>query len=129
MFGHFAHARRLFFETAAFGQSAATQSSITSSNVAKRSRRGPGASSGARNASNPLKSHSAAARSTFRRDPSGNRTHALYRGLPSFHRSDGRCATVDPSPRRSQQCEGYVQSGYVRGCCVHSRIGRCRLLT
>jgi hypothetical protein len=101
VFGDFTLARRLFFDTAAFGQSAATQPSITSSNVAKRSRRGPGDASSARSASSSLRSRSASAlstRSTLRRDPSGNRTHAIHRCLPSFHRTDGRCATVETFP-------------------------------
>ena len=84
-FGDFARARRLCFDTAAFGQSAATQSSFTSSNIAKRSRRGPGAASSAHCASSSAKPRSASARSirsTLRRDPSGNRTHAIHRCLP-----------------------------------------------
>jgi len=101
VFGDFAFARRLFLDTAAFGQPAATQASITSANVAKRSRRGPDDPACARSASNSAKSRPASAlstRSTFWRDPSGNRTHAIHRCLPSFHRTSGRLATLVSSP-------------------------------
>jgi hypothetical protein len=50
VFSDFVRARRLFLDTAALGHPAVNQSSITSLNVAKRSRRGSGDASSARNA-------------------------------------------------------------------------------
>jgi len=94
----FARARRLLRLTAAFGQPA-TQASSTSPNVAKRSRlAGAVAPPCARNASSSWRSRSASTRSVrsnFRRDPSGNRTHAVHRCFDSFHRTDGLLATFN----------------------------------
>lgn len=122
VFSDLVRARRLFLDTAALGQPAANQSSMTSLNVAKRSRRGPGDSTSARNASISLRSRSASAfstRSIFRRDPSGNRTPCHPPLLAFVHRTDGRCATVKPSLdvaniARCQHRDGYIQPGYVR---------------
>ncbi len=100
VFGDFVRAWRDVLVGATFGQPSANHASITSLNVALRIRRGPGSSDCARRASSSSRSRWASAfstRSTLRREPSRNRTHAIHRPAASFQRTVGRCATARTS--------------------------------
>ena len=97
--GDFTRAWRDFEVGETFGHPASNHASITSANETRRSRRGKGSSDCARRATNSSRSRCAAAfstRSTFRRDPSGNRTQAIHRPALSFHRTVGRDAITNP---------------------------------
>lgn len=111
VFGDLARAWRDFLLGATFGQPSANHASITSLKVSLREWRGPGSCPCARSASSSSRSRCASAfstRSTLRRVPSANRTHAIHRPAFSFQRTVGRCAT-SPSLLRSQLLKGYVQ--------------------
>ena len=102
----------------AFGQPASNQASITSPNVAEALPTGrrcdePGRA-GRSSSSRSRWASAFSTRSTLRREPSGNRTHAIHRCGRSFHRTVGRSPCHQQPPRRrSQPPKGYAQTGYV----------------
>jgi hypothetical protein len=109
---------------APLGHPASSHASGTSLYDANRWRLGTGSPPAARRASSSLRSASALAfstRSTFRREPSGNRTQAIHRCFDSFHLNVARGATPQPpgaengrrQPHEGNHTKGYAESGYV----------------
>src|SRR5262249_40991753 len=99
VFGDFCLACRERAPGDELGQPAPSQRSTTVSKEGRRARRGAESVPVERNASNSRRSASASAlsaRSTFRREPSGNRTQAIHRCERSFQRTEGRAATYAP---------------------------------